>query len=186
MKLTIRADGFEGWAERGRERAERLSRREMLEPEMTINFESPLAMLECLTAERMRLFKAAQEKVYSVSELAAALKRDPKSVRRDVRKLEQADAAHTAGDQSGTWSGEDRGAGGTELRAAGEILGLGEGERFAKIPPFHDETVKGWGTRHYGTRERVPFRSWRVQSKEQEFWGRMVRTVEADWGSCGP
>ena len=75
MKLTIRADGFEGWAERGRERAERLSRKEMLEPEMTINFESPLEMLECLTAERMRLFKAAQGKVYSVSELAAALKR---------------------------------------------------------------------------------------------------------------
>ena len=95
MKLTIRGDGFEGWAERGRERAERLMRKEMLEPEMTINFDSPLEMLECLTAERMRLFKAAQGKVYSVSELAAALKRDTKSVRRDVQKLEQAGVLRT-------------------------------------------------------------------------------------------
>ena len=95
MKLTIRADGFEGWSERSRERAERLMRKEMLEPEMTINFDSPLEMLECLTAERMRLFKAAQGKVYSVSELAVALKRDTKSVRRDVQKLEQAGVLRT-------------------------------------------------------------------------------------------
>ena len=95
MKLTIRADGFEGWSQRSRERAERLARKELLEPEMTINFDSPLEMLECLTAQRMRLFQAAQKRAHSVSELAAALKRDPKSVRRDVQKLERAGVLRT-------------------------------------------------------------------------------------------
>jgi predicted transcriptional regulator len=95
MKLTIRADGFEGWAERGRVRAERLARKELLEPEMTINFDSPMEMLECLTAERMRLFKAAQKRPHSVSELAVALKRDTKSVRRDVQRLERAGVLRT-------------------------------------------------------------------------------------------
>ncbi len=70
IKSTVRANGFEGWAERGRVRAERL-RRKMMEPELTINFESPLDMLECLSPERMRLFKVAQTQSYSVSGLAA-------------------------------------------------------------------------------------------------------------------
>ena len=95
MKLTIRADGFEGWAERGRVRAERLARKEFVEPEMTINFDDPMEMLECLTAERMRLFKTAQKRPHSVSELAVALKRDTKSVRRDVQRLERAGVLRT-------------------------------------------------------------------------------------------
>jgi len=41
-----------------------------------------------LTAERMRLCQVARTKAFSVSGLARALKRDPKSVRRDVQKLE--------------------------------------------------------------------------------------------------
>ena len=95
MKLTIRADGFEGWEERGRVRAERLARKELLEPEMTINFDCPMEMLACLTAERMRLFKVAQKRPHSVSELAVALKRDTKSVRRDVQRLERAGVLRT-------------------------------------------------------------------------------------------
>jgi predicted transcriptional regulator len=48
--------------------------------------------------------------------LAAALKRDLKSVRRDVQKLERAGVLRDAGgDQSGAWAGEDCGAGGGEL-----------------------------------------------------------------------
>jgi predicted transcriptional regulator len=62
---------------------------------MTINFDSPIEMLECLTAERMRLFKAAQKRPHSVSELAVALKRDTKSVRRDVQRLERAGVLRT-------------------------------------------------------------------------------------------
>jgi len=88
--VTVRVDGFEGWVKRGRERVRRIARKEKIEPEMTINFESPLEMLECLSPERMRLFATAKGRAYSMSELAAALKRDPKSVRRDVQKLERA------------------------------------------------------------------------------------------------
>jgi len=87
MKLTVRADGFEGYAKRAQARAKRLSRGERLEPEMTINFESPLDMLEVLSAERMRLLEKTRTQAFSVTGLAAALKRDPKSVRRDVLKL---------------------------------------------------------------------------------------------------
>jgi predicted transcriptional regulator len=87
MKLTVQADGFEGWAKRGRERAERLTRGEKIVAVKTINFDSPLEMLEVLTVERMRLLEAARTQAFSVTGLAAALKRDPKSVRRDVMKL---------------------------------------------------------------------------------------------------
>jgi predicted transcriptional regulator len=95
MKLTIRADGFEGWSERSRVRAERLARKEFVEPEMTINFDSPLEMVQCLTAQRVRLFQTAQKRPHSVSELAVALKRDTKSVRRDVQRLERAGVLRT-------------------------------------------------------------------------------------------
>lgn len=87
MKLTVRADGFEGWVKRGRVRAEKLTRGEKVVAEKTINFESPLEMLEVLSAERMRLLETTRSQAYSVTGLAAALKRDPKSVRRDVLKL---------------------------------------------------------------------------------------------------
>ncbi|WP_213803971.1 hypothetical protein [Granulicella sp. dw_53] len=87
MKLTIRADGFEGWAKRARVRAKKLDRGERLAPEMTINFGSAMEMLEVLTVERMRLLETTRMQAFSVTGLAAALKRDPKSVRRDVAKL---------------------------------------------------------------------------------------------------
>jgi predicted transcriptional regulator len=95
MKAIVRADGFEGWAKRARARAERLTRGEKIVPELSITFENPLAMLEVLTAERMRLCEVARTKAYSVSGLAAALKRDPKSVRRDVLKLQRVGVLRT-------------------------------------------------------------------------------------------
>ncbi|SNT28282.1 transcriptional regulator, ArsR family [Granulicella rosea] len=88
MKLTIRSDGFEGYKERALARARKLDAKELIEPEMTINFESAYDMLEVLQPERVRLCKMARTKPYSVSGLAAALNRDPKSVRRDIVKLE--------------------------------------------------------------------------------------------------
>ena len=89
MRLTVRADGFEGWARRGRERAEKLTRGEKIAAEKTINFGSALEMRRVLTVERMRLLEATRKQAFSVTGLAAALKRDPKSVRRDVLKLVQ-------------------------------------------------------------------------------------------------
>ena len=89
MKITIRTDGFEGWAERGRERAKQLDRGERIKPSRSITFESPERMLECLSAERVRLCEVARTDVFTVTSLAAALGRDPRSVRRDIQKLEQ-------------------------------------------------------------------------------------------------
>jgi predicted transcriptional regulator len=67
----------------------------LLEPEMTINFDSPLEMVQCLTAQRVRLFQTAQKRPHSVTELARVLGRDPKSVRRDVQRLERAGVLRT-------------------------------------------------------------------------------------------
>ncbi|MGD0683405.1 MAG: hypothetical protein ABR990_15310 [Terracidiphilus sp.] len=90
MKITVRSDGFEGYKKRALVRSVKLARREPVRPEMTITFDNPLAMLEVLTAERIRLCETARRKALSISALAAELNRDPKSVRRDVLKLEAA------------------------------------------------------------------------------------------------
>jgi predicted transcriptional regulator len=89
MKLKIHTDGFEGFKKRSLERAQKLDRRERIAPSFGFTFESPEQMVEVLTVQRLRMVKVAQTKPYSVSALAKRLKRDPKSVRRDVAKLEQ-------------------------------------------------------------------------------------------------
>ena len=95
MKMRINTDGFEGYAKRAMARARKLDRREPIKPEITITFDNPLAMLEVLTAERIRLVQKVRTKSSSISALAAALGRDPKSVRRDVLKLERAGVVRT-------------------------------------------------------------------------------------------
>jgi predicted transcriptional regulator len=95
MKLKINTDGFEGYAKRAVARARKLDRREPIKPEIIITFDNPLAMLEVLTAERIRLVQKVRTKPASISALAAALGRDPKSVRRDVLKLERAGVVRT-------------------------------------------------------------------------------------------
>jgi predicted transcriptional regulator len=87
MKLTIHTDGFDGYMERSRVRAEKWAKGERVEPSFGFTFESPAQMFELLTAERVRVVETARTKPYSVTELARVLKRDPKSVRRDVKKL---------------------------------------------------------------------------------------------------
>jgi predicted transcriptional regulator len=67
-----------------------LTRREKIRPEATITFDNPLEMLQVLTAERIRLCETARRQPFSITALAAELKRDPKSVRRDVLKLKAA------------------------------------------------------------------------------------------------
>ena len=95
MRLKINTDGFEGYAKRALNRAKKLDRGETIKPEITITFEDPLAMTEILTAERLRLVQKVRTKSVSISALAAALKRYPKSVRRDVLKLERAGVVRT-------------------------------------------------------------------------------------------
>ena len=89
MKTTVHTDGFEGWAKRARETAQKMDRGERLAASRTITFESPLDIFEVLTKQRIRLCLMARTKPHTVTALAVALKRDPKSVRRDVVKLEK-------------------------------------------------------------------------------------------------
>ncbi len=89
MNLTIHTDGFEGFKKRSLERARKLTRGERITPSRGLTFESPIQMFEVLTAQRLRVVEVARTKPYSVTALAKKLKRDPKSVRRDVAKLEK-------------------------------------------------------------------------------------------------
>ncbi len=95
MPLKIHTDGFEGYGKRALVRARKLDQRERIKPEITITFDNPLAMLEVLTAERIRLVQKLRTGSSSITGLAAALGRDPKSVRRDVSKLERAGVVRT-------------------------------------------------------------------------------------------
>ena len=95
MKLKINTDGFEGYAKRAVVRARKLDRRGRIKREITITFDNPLAMLEVLSAERIRLVQKVRTNSSSISALAAALGRDPKSVRRDVLKLQRAGVVRT-------------------------------------------------------------------------------------------
>jgi predicted transcriptional regulator len=94
-RLVIHADGVKGYTRRALARAHQLDRNELIEPEVTITFEDPLRMTEVLTAGRLRLVKQIKNRATSITALANELKRDLKSVRRDVGKLERAGVVRT-------------------------------------------------------------------------------------------
>jgi len=89
MKTKIFADGFEGHVKRSLDRAARRERGERLESERIITFADPLHMMQCLTAERIRLCQVVRKKRLSISALAEELGRNRGSVTRDVNKLKQ-------------------------------------------------------------------------------------------------
>jgi len=74
MKLTIHTDGFDGYMERSRMRAEKWARGERVEPSFGFTFESPEQMFEVLSAERVRMVQEFLEipvAVENVSSYAA-------------------------------------------------------------------------------------------------------------------
>ena len=89
MKTKIFADGFEGHVRRSLARLERRSKGERLPAQRIINFADPLHMMECLTAQRMRLCEVARKKRLSIAALAVELGRNRGSVTRDVNRLKQ-------------------------------------------------------------------------------------------------
>jgi len=89
MKTKIFADGFEGHVKRSLARAAKFDRGEPVEAERIITFADPLHMMQCLTAERIRLCQVARKKRLSISALAEELGRNRGSVTRDVNKLKQ-------------------------------------------------------------------------------------------------
>jgi len=89
MRIRVHSDGFDGYAGRSLERAEKLARQEKIEPSIAITFDSPLSMLNVLTPERIRLCQVARTGSFSVTALAHELNRSAKAVRRDIAKLER-------------------------------------------------------------------------------------------------
>ena len=89
MKTRVLSDGFEGHVRRSLDRARRRENGERLEAERVITFENPLHLLECITAQRIRLCQVARKKRLSISALAEELGRNRGSVTRDVNRLKQ-------------------------------------------------------------------------------------------------
>jgi predicted transcriptional regulator len=89
MKAKVFSDGFEGHMHRSLDRAVRRQKGERLASERVITFADPLDMLECLTAERIRLCQVARTRPFSISALAQELGRNRGSVTRDVNKLKK-------------------------------------------------------------------------------------------------
>ena len=87
MKTSIFDDGLEGHLRRSLNRAARREAGERLEPERVITFADPLDLLECITAQRVRLCQLIKHKRLSISALAIELGRNRGSVTRDVNKL---------------------------------------------------------------------------------------------------
>ncbi len=87
MKTKVFSDGLEGHVQRSLARLEKMDKGERLESERIITFADPLHLLECLTAERIRLCQVARRKRLSISALAEELGRNRGSVTRDVNKL---------------------------------------------------------------------------------------------------
>jgi len=94
-RLVIHTEGVKGYTRRALARARQLDRHEVIEPEVTITFENPLSMTEILTVGRLRLVQQIKQRGTSITALASALKRDLKSVRRDIGKLERAGIVRT-------------------------------------------------------------------------------------------
>ena len=89
MKTKVFQDGFEGHVQRSLERAAKREHGEPLEAEKIITFADPLDMIECLTAQRVRICQVIRKKRLSISSLAEELGRNRGSVTRDVNKLKK-------------------------------------------------------------------------------------------------
>ncbi len=89
MKAKVFHDGFEGHVRRSLDRATKRDKGERLEAEKIITFADPLDMMNCLTAQRVRICQVVRTKQLSISGLAEELGRNRGSVTRDVNKLKE-------------------------------------------------------------------------------------------------
>jgi predicted transcriptional regulator len=86
--VTVASSPVSAFIDRSLERARKMDRGERFSSEITLTFEDPSDLVRVLSAERVRVLRAVRAKATPVSELAVALKRDRKAVRRDVSLLE--------------------------------------------------------------------------------------------------
>ncbi len=94
-KIKIGTGSTDQFFTRIRKHAAALDRGEILLPEITITFEDPRDLLRVLSSERVRLLQQAKTGVVPISTLASGLKRDVRSVSRDVAMLEKAGLLRT-------------------------------------------------------------------------------------------
>ncbi len=87
MKTQVFDDGFEGHVQRSLTRARQRAAGGRLVAEKVLTFADPQDMMECLTAQRVRLCQTVRKKRLSISALATELGRNRGSVTRDVNKL---------------------------------------------------------------------------------------------------
>lgn len=85
-KVTIHADGFEGFRKRSLVRAKKLDRGELLEPEKILTFDENT--FKSLTRARIGVYRRVKEKEISITALAVSLKRPREAVSRDVTALQ--------------------------------------------------------------------------------------------------
>ena len=98
--LTIRNDGFEGFRKRSLERASKLDRGELLEPEKIITFDEAF---RALTPARILVIRKAKEKK-SVLHLSLTASIGP--VRRSVAMWQPLDLSYSKGperNKPGSW-----------------------------------------------------------------------------------
>jgi predicted transcriptional regulator len=95
VTMKVFTDGLDGFARRSLTRAKKLDRGARMPASVSITFDDPLDMLAVLTPQRVKLIGIIKLKPMSVSDLADRLKREARSVRRDVNKLEEVGVVKT-------------------------------------------------------------------------------------------
>lgn len=94
-KLKVHTDGLAGFTKRAMVRARKIDAGRKIEPSISITFDDPVAMVELLTAQRVRLIHQVRLCPASITELASTLRRDTSAVRKDVSLLEKAGVIQT-------------------------------------------------------------------------------------------
>src|SRR3989344_4206270 len=90
--VTIKIDSFEETMDRFSDTYEKVKRREKVEPQEILSFETEELMHEMLTKERLRILKVVREKEpETIYALAKMLDRPYSNVFKDVKKLAEMD-----------------------------------------------------------------------------------------------
>jgi predicted transcriptional regulator len=88
--VKVSSGSVEDFFKRSHERAVKLDRKEKLPADLRITFEDPADLMRALSAQRVKMLQVVKRNASpTVTKLATMLKRDRKSVTRDVAVLEK-------------------------------------------------------------------------------------------------
>jgi predicted transcriptional regulator len=88
--VKVSSGSVEDFFKRSHERAVKLDRKEKLPTDLRITFEDPADLMRALSAQRVKVLQVVKRNPRpTVTKLAAILKRDRKSVTRDIVVLEK-------------------------------------------------------------------------------------------------